>query len=397
MDMKAGEVISIRALKPFGQTVPQGRVYMRQCYIDLFPKIMKLLCKEGQVTVTLTGTPGIGKSVFGLLVVVEIIRMLLDAKASCEAPAKFGGLIVYEHVNCVEGPATYYLIDTDNRKIELMHKSMPPIELQNPRTLLVKDGPCKTYDVQCSVFWVSSPRDGAFQKVVFEGEQRYVVPPWTTDELVDCWKKECCPEDLFTLEDDRAKLARMAKDDTLSVLEDGLPEVEKYEAVVRRWAADLGPVARRVFNPAKSYNFSQNALNNDLSKEDLQKVAEMAESKDAPGESSRFKTSHWLLLMDPSPDFTTFEFIPASMKIATMILYKRFQLDISAAQKLMGKMSGTHLGLVFEPFAHFTMSRGGSFIIRNLATGEESKLELSERSKQEIGNDQLESKTFYIL
>ena len=386
-----GRVFAIEVTEPFGQKVPRGVVYVRECYIQLFPRVMTLLRQSKRVTVTITGTPGIGKSVFGLFFIIEMVRRLLDCGASSEHPSDIGlglnGLIVYEHVKEVTDRTTYYLIDS-TKKIIKKQMVVPILELDDLRTLLVKDGPCAASDVRCSVLWVSSPRAGSFQKEVELGTKRFVLPPWTDDELVDCWQKGCAPEDLFNLPDSDAQRPREVMNDVYAV-DPNLSDDEKKEAVLRRWAADLGPVARRVFDPAQAYEKLDDAMKTDLAKEDLQKLAEVAVSNDVSG-SSRFKTSHRLLLMDPHPDLTKFQFIPSSTKIAGQILRKQFENDLKDAQSLMGKMSGAHHGLVFEPFAHFVLSRGGNFTIRNLETNAQSELQLAPREEQEVHNHELE-------
>ena len=69
---------------PLGQQVPQQRIFVRECYTVIFEKIWNFYDQsQGPTTVTLTGTPGIGKSLFGLLFLIELIRFLRIGKASC--------------------------------------------------------------------------------------------------------------------------------------------------------------------------------------------------------------------------------------------------------------------------------------------------------------------------
>jgi hypothetical protein len=124
--------------------------------------------RQRRTTVTLTGTPGIGKSLFGLLFLVELIRVLRSHKApSGNLCGVFGlglnGRIVYEHVRVVLSAATYYLIDTETKAIT-KHYEKPADWLDDQDVFLVKDGPCDDYGVSCQVLWVSSPRAGSFQK-----------------------------------------------------------------------------------------------------------------------------------------------------------------------------------------------------------------------------------------
>jgi hypothetical protein len=105
--------------------------------------------------------------------------------------------------------------------------------------------------------------------------------------------------------------------------------------------------------------------------------------------------------MDPAADFKSYQFVPSSVKIGRRILDKSFKTDVDEAKSLMGKMSGTHLGLVFEPYAHFMLSRGGCFPIRELRDdgqrGEEQQLQLSEEQGQvDVTNEKLASREFKL-
>jgi hypothetical protein len=377
---KEATVVQLEDQQPLGQQVPRQRIFVRECYTVIFDKIWKFYDQsQGPTTVTLTGTSGIGKSLFGLLFLIELIRFLRSCKASrgslCGGIGLgLNGRIVYEHVRAVRSSATYYLIDTETKAINMQYEK-PADWLYDENVFLVKDGPCDDYDVACQVLWVSSPRAGSFQKAGELGGNTLVMPPWTPDEIVACWTAGCAPANLFPMPiSDKGHLARTAGEEALSMLDDTLSEHAKHEAVLRRWTADLGPVARRVFNPTDGYTKLHAALGSDLFKEDLCKLAEEATSHDAGGESNRFKTSHRLLLMIPSGDLTTYNFVPSSAKIARTILRKSLETDLKSAKSLLGKIAGANRGLVFEPYAHFMLSTGGTFTIRSLpADGENAE------------------------
>lgn len=382
-ESKMSTVVTLGCQEPLGQKVPRQRIFVRACYKQLFAKIWKLYDSEQRVTVTLTGTPGIGKSLFGLLFLIELIRFLRHNKASSATLAsglglELDGRIVYEHVQAVEGDAAYYLVNSTTGAVTKQY-AKPEDWLDDPKVFLIKDGPCKIYDVSCQVLWVSSPRAGSFQKASELGKNTLIMPPWTADELVECWRADCAPANLFPMPtDDFGARARIAGKEAVDALDEALPADAKDEAVLRRWAADLGPVARRVFGPSVAYVSLDAALRHDMYKEDLEKLVDAATSQDAGGESSRFKTSHRLLLMFPSKDFSTYEFIPSSVKIGHTILRKSLRTDLKQARTLIGKLTGTNRGLVFEPYAHYMLSKaGGRFTIRSLQEdGKEEQLEL---------------------
>jgi hypothetical protein len=272
---KEATVVELEEYKPLGQQVPRKRIFVRECYTVIFDKIWKFYKqRQRRTTVTLTGTPGIGKSLFGLLFLIELIRVLRISRASCgnlfdEFGLGLNGRIVYEHISDILSDGTYYLIDTETKAITRQYEK-PADWLADENVFLVKDGPCDSYYVACQVLWVSSPRAGSFQKAGELGGNTLVMPPWTPDEIVACWTAGCAPANLFPMPtSDKGLLARTAGEEALSMLDETLSEDAKHEAVLRRWTADLGPVARRVFNPTDGYTELHAALGSDLFKENL--------------------------------------------------------------------------------------------------------------------------------
>jgi len=202
------------------------------------------------------------------------------------------------------------------------------------------------------VLWLSSPRPDAFQTSL-SYELRLVLAPWTADELVTCWKAKCAP--IIDLESDIAKSARDVRDDVYefgAYYEDNSnnddddkninnmsQHAEREEQVLRRWIADLGPVARRVFFPVIAYA-RLNAAIHDMSNMDMENLVRLAKygekGSKSSGETSKFSLSHRLLLMIPSDDLTTYEFIPSSVNIGRDIIRLSQEKDIMKAKSLMG-------------------------------------------------------------
>ena len=87
---------------PFGQIVPSGRIFIRNFYVSLFRRLIDRFATEKKVTISVTGTPGTGKSLFGLLLLMELVNLLKASSASLGQPMdNFGlglcGRIVHEH------------------------------------------------------------------------------------------------------------------------------------------------------------------------------------------------------------------------------------------------------------------------------------------------------------
>jgi hypothetical protein len=377
----------------FGQQIPAKRIFVRQCYKVLLGAVWSIFQRREISTIMVTGTPGIGKSLFGLLFLVELIRTVLTTGEDNLALLGPGlsGRIVYEYVGVPGDPATYFLIDVPAKTVETTCER--PLDwVFDMHVFLIKDGPCTVYPVECSVLWISSPRAGSFQKASGKlGVVEFILPPWDGDELVECWKANCTPPDLFKVPPMQASAkARKAMEDVeVEAKEDGLSDFEKDEAILRRWAADLGPVARRVFGPSKAYRMLDGALH-DIGDEDLGKLVELAASSDTSAASSKFKNSHRLLLMIPGDDFTTYTFIPSSVQIGRRVLTKLLKGQVKEAESLIGQLKGTNKGLVFEPYAHHRLTTGDTFELRNLDTNDTSELTLTAQETKNVTNVDLE-------
>lgn len=234
--MQEPNVVQLDDEEPLGQKMPRQRIFVRECYTEILDKIWNLYQSQRRTTVTLTGTPGIGKSLFGLLFLIELIRFFRSGQVSSDELCgglglELNGRIIYEHVRAMGSAATYYLIDTAAEAITKQYEKLA-IWLGDTNVFLVKDGPCDDYDVSCQVLWVSSPRAGSFQKASELGENTLVMPPWTPDEIVACWTAGCAPATLFPLPtSDKGRLARTAGEDALSVLDETLSEDAKHERV----------------------------------------------------------------------------------------------------------------------------------------------------------------------
>lgn len=59
----------------------------------------------------------------------------------------------------------------------------------------------------------------------------------------------------------------------------------------------------------------------------------------------------------------------------------------------MGRLTGVHLGLVFEPYVHFLLAQGGTFTFRNLANDatQTEDLQMARRQSVPVDNEQLDA------
>ena len=343
-------VVNVQDTDPFGQRVPSHLIYVRECYRALCPRIFDLLGKETKLV--LTGSPGIGKSLFGLLLVIEFVRFKMYGLVS----KALTGIthILYEHVRSEGSDPSYYIIDIERKSIEfeIERKAISP-HINSKQTLLVKDGACNEYDHKCPSVWISSPRPQSLRKYTEESNvRRLCVPPIETDEIIACFLAGCAPHNLFELQECGAEHpARVAMNEAFSQIGDDDENAlgSRQIAAINRWAADLGPCVRRAFNPVMFYEKQKAALS-ELAGEDYRAILRIAERGTSTGD--RFKFTHALLTMCVRAPFAEYVLAPASKAVLKKIWDLKKAEDMKRARELMGRLEGARLGLIYEPYCH---------------------------------------------
>jgi hypothetical protein len=343
-------VVNVEERVPLGQNVPTERIYVRDCYRALCLSVLELLGKGNEVI--LTGSPGIGKSLFGLLFVIDVVR-----RVTTHMTGFFQNIthIVYEHKRSEGSDRTFYIIDIEGKRIQKTFEltTVATQYTDTTSTLLVKDGACKDFDHKCPSLWISSPRPQALRKWGEEiGVCSLCVQPFEVDEMISCYRAECAPSNLFDLENCAGDHpARIARDEAYSQFEDTDEHctVSREIAAITRWAADLGPCVRRVFNPVPSYTKQRGALS-ELGQRDYEMIEKIATHGAEVADT--FKQSHILLAMCTASPFFTYFLAPASKMVLSRMWDLKQQRDMSRAESLMGRLEETRLGLIYEPYCH---------------------------------------------
>lgn len=350
--------VNVEERVPLGQKVPTERIYIRYCYKELCSSVLRLL--ERGTEVILTGSPGIGKSLFGVLFVIEVIRMRASELLS-------GALeeithLVYEHRLTEHSVSTFYVIHIEGKSIKEVDFSDVRTYVWNSLTLLVKDGACQHFDHKCPSLWISSPRPKALRKLGEEiGVCSLCVPPFEVDEMVSCYSAKCAPSNLFDLENCAGDHpARIARDEAYSQVDDTDEHciVSREIAAITRWAADLGPCVRRVFNPIPSYIKQQGALG-ELGERDYEIIEKIATI--GTEVADQFKQSHILVTMCTAFPFFEYFLAPASKVVLSRMWDLKQQRDMSRAESMMGRLEGARLGLIYESYCHEKLCDGKGF------------------------------------
>jgi len=354
------------------QNLPAKRLFVRGCYKALSTEIWRLLQKSPGVAVL--GTPGIGKSLFGLLFLIETIQWLRQKKTVVLYAKPLAWPVVYAT------EATHYIFYEDSRG-SCKEGSIP---IAAKPGFLILDGRA-TYNphFDCPCVWLSSPCPDTFKKTIKrEGFRRLYMPPWTADELVECWKQRWASERLFN------KKAGPHWDLAVEILSElaSAPDAEWQEEVLRHWIHELGPVPRRVFFPRQGIDSMMTALADEIDYPSLLRVYKGS----LEISSSKFPHSHTLLLTIPVENYADFVFAPATAGIARRVLQMQCEQDLAQAQSLMGKMQGDQLGNVFQPYLEHILSLGGSFEVRSLEDNKASVMDVAPCAKQLLSNKEFD-------
>jgi hypothetical protein len=190
-------------------------------------------------------------------------------------------------------------------------------------------------------------------------------------ELVDCVAKKCYPPNLFyiTADDAFSKDAHKAMVEATMEIESEVGEGDvdyeatKQAAIIMRWAADLGPYTRRVFNPEKGYGEVNNALF-ELNSLSFSLIANIALNETTSG--SNFEHSHRLVAVSTCADYKSTNLTPASKAIARKIIDFERKDTMTHVLSLLGQVQGAREGLIFEPYAHHKLSIGGEWEMKKL-------------------------------
>ncbi|KAL1520261.1 hypothetical protein AB1Y20_023730 [Prymnesium parvum] len=420
------------AIMPFGQKVPEGRIFKRECYEKLMSKVFKAFERNRQVL--LTGTPGVGKSLFGLLFLLELIRRIRAVRAHADAEhaswlTTLGGCIVYQHKTSSRADSMFntrfYVIDAVTENIFLTNR--PPSECLERTTFLIRDGPCDSTDFDGYTFWASSPRPDDFQRCTNADAQLFYMPAWTEAELIECWQRRCAPASLFSQLTQEATSSALPSHVTAAlevlidfcelelVLRHGLwenevsAEIHKclaekvgepayQEAVLRRWIADLGPVARRAFDPKTGYRKLGSALRLGRDQLEIVQLASFLQDRRYADDTSKFNDAHALLIVQATPDFDSFSFSPSSPAVGKQILSTMLHDELETAQTLLWRIQGTNKGLVFEPLAHHLLRTSNNvFTAYRLAKPKETMaVQLGNLQECKVEDDEICQPAFKI-
>jgi len=162
-----------RDFLPYPQNDIQN-LFVRRCYVDVFDLLVKRI-GYSEKSFAISGTPGIGKSLFFVYIMFQIVKgRLLNFKQ-----------ILYQRGTSFE---CFYF----KEKIVCDSKENAYILVRDPETLYIIDGrDSEPLLSSCVVLFISSPRSEQYKEFVKQKTaKQFFLPVWTFEELQNC--RMCC-------------------------------------------------------------------------------------------------------------------------------------------------------------------------------------------------------------
>jgi len=231
-----------------GEAILQhSKAIVRDCYHQLNQTVWNLFGEDEDI-VGVSGTPGTGKTVFGMLFLVDLVRAIRKSLvAKEELPLGLTQPVVFYKVADV---TEYYqiTISVDNLSVAEVGGGKVP-----KNTIAIKDGECAVFDVQCKQLVLSTPKAPKMREFL-KHHSLYYLPQWQTSDMITCWKLIGGPD----VRERVFSFSPMAKDmwqDVKTTCEASgfdVNSIEFKEMMWRRLIKELGHVPRRIFNPVIS-------------------------------------------------------------------------------------------------------------------------------------------------
>jgi hypothetical protein len=322
------------ALSPFLPSVQMiSELYIRRCYGEVLDLILHEF-SVGTLSVGISGTPGIGKSLFFLY----ILHRLLEIWSRC--PMSQTERILYQ---CGEA---FFMYDFKTMTVALLKPFTALVSVQSPKTLYVVDGADERYlEAACRTVYISSPRSDNFERFVKQKKAwKYYLPVWTAEEIFVCH-------------------TRCYSGESKEVIENRL--------------AVYGGVPRVVFS-SDSIMVEQD-IEAALSDVDAIKSMRLI------GSSTReFPASHTLLHMLVDSGYRRMFLDVASPYVGEQLILRHYEEVVHLIQTTLTGAPDQVSRHLFERYGNLVVSAGGiNLEARDLKSGEEFKLHLRNKTARQ--------------
>ena len=157
---------------------PQDKIkklYVRKCYEDVFCLLLEKITL-GMESFAISGTPGIGKSLFFVYILYRLMKDFTTETMSLK-PSR----ILYQM------GTTYECFDLQQQLVTRTTKLDAEGLVRQQDTFYVIDGQTTPMPSSCIVLFISSPRSGQYKEFVKQkSAKEWYFPVWTLEELRAC-------------------------------------------------------------------------------------------------------------------------------------------------------------------------------------------------------------------
>lgn len=337
--MSESKVANVPKRVPMAFTYRQTQYYIRESYVAYYKQIQELI--EGEMPwISVTGTPGIGKSVFYFYVFERMRKEYPNMTFICASFSSKSNL-----KECI----VFYPDGKIENCTSVDQRPYIPILLEN--AIHLYDGPPKVEPRHSKMVTFTSPNHDWFEVIRKEPQHcKLFMPIWTFDELLDA-------NDLLNL---------------------GVGEEQLQQAF-----GVFGGVARYCLQP--NVDLFENAVRDIVTC--LSKVNSYKDVKNCLlGKTGYDGTSHRIFYCMPLASEHSGYYFRAEYFIGSKWIAARVRESVEENEKmnreaLMRQLRGLReaaalFGWLFEQFAHETFVEGGEFDMHSLLIGQARKLRL---------------------
>ena len=201
------------------------KLYVRKCYQDVFDLLLEQI-KLKQKSFAISGTPGIGKSLF----FVYILHRLMDDFRKKTLSLK-PNRVVYQT------GSKYKCFDLQQQLVTELSKLDAALVVREQDTFYVIDGrTSEPLDSSCVSLFISSPRSEWYKEFVKQKVAKlWYFPVWTLDELQTC-RWHCYPDvSIETLQERHRIYGGVARfvfhEDLFNTMEETLADFDAVKGV----------------------------------------------------------------------------------------------------------------------------------------------------------------------
>ncbi|CAG8580043.1 2290_t:CDS:2, partial [Ambispora leptoticha] len=318
-----------------------SKLLIRNCYLQLFELIETNRKSNGPASAgcTITGTPGIGKTYFGLYLLFYIRYNYPEVTIVWQCNEKI----------------CYRFLPNDNVQkgdINLFDRT-----LDSPNDFLLVDEQALTFKYKAYMIQLTSPKGERFKEAVkWPGFTKYFMPLWELEEITALWTLQY-------------KNKKYGQDEEFTL--------ELFGELLDRW----GPIPRSVLLKWNDMSYQQN-YQQSINVVNLEDCINSIDKSGMPTDT----ISGRLVYLDPDPEFASAVYRVASPRVFNRVIQeyeirtKRNARDLIMSSHEFPKIAGFRRNM-FEDFAHRALQNGGTFRVRCL-NGDNS--EINERNIKEM-------------